>query len=93
LTIESRPHKIMKPHINHARRVVSFELKTSAIHVDHKARPLAIQADTGWKVEATGDGFYRAEVFGVSTVHCYVVGFSVITDVKQRSGMLVLRWF
>jgi hypothetical protein len=29
LTIESRPHKIMKPHINHARRVVSFELKTS----------------------------------------------------------------
>jgi hypothetical protein len=30
LTTESYAHKIMKPHINHARRVVSFELKTSA---------------------------------------------------------------
>jgi hypothetical protein len=31
LTIESRAHKIIKPHTNHARRVVSFELKTSAL--------------------------------------------------------------
>ena len=33
MTIQSCAHKIMKPHINHARRVVSFELKTSAVTV------------------------------------------------------------
>ena len=31
MTIESCAHKIMKPHTNHARRMDSFELKTSAV--------------------------------------------------------------